>query len=162
RTAAFSANQTYFTSNVGLGQGFIHFEDYFQSPSDMFMRTFFGRDRLIGATRYVMGFRPWLYTHKDAGTVNQELFSWVGKTRRPFFAVLNYIEVHDADRLLWEKTAPAWGLKDPGGRYDSALTYVDTQIGELMVELDRRGLARNTLVIITSDHGEALGQHYMR
>jgi arylsulfatase A-like enzyme len=161
RTAAFSANQTYFTSSVGLGRGFIRFEDYFESPRDMFMRTFFGRDRLIGATRDVMGFRSWLYTHKDAAKVNRELFSWVGKSPRPFFAFLNYIDVHDADRLSWKNVVPAWGLKDPISRYDSALTYEDTQIGELMLELDRHGLAKNTLVIITSDHGESLGQHHM-
>ncbi len=42
------------------------------------------------------------------------------------------------------------------------MKYVDDYIGQLMEELDRRGLAKNTLVIITSDHGEALGQHHLR
>ena len=39
RTGAFSANRTYFTHDLGFGRGFIHFEDYFHSPSDMFVRT---------------------------------------------------------------------------------------------------------------------------
>jgi uncharacterized membrane protein (DUF373 family) len=51
RTAAFSANQTYFTSNVGLGRGFLHFEDYFQSAGDMFLRTQFGREFHVGCAR---------------------------------------------------------------------------------------------------------------
>lgn len=41
RTGAFSANRIYFTSNVGLGRGFIHFEDYFDSVGDCFVRTQF-------------------------------------------------------------------------------------------------------------------------
>src|ERR1700693_747680 len=44
RTAACSANRIYFTSNVGLGRGFIHFEDYFDSVGDSFVRTLYGRE----------------------------------------------------------------------------------------------------------------------
>jgi hypothetical protein len=29
RSGAFSANRIYFMRNVGLGRGFVHFEDYF-------------------------------------------------------------------------------------------------------------------------------------
>src|SRR6476646_3044527 len=38
RTGAFSANRTYFTHDLGFGRGFVHFEDYFHSASDMFVR----------------------------------------------------------------------------------------------------------------------------
>lgn len=38
--------------------------------------------------------------------------------------------------------------------YDSCIAYLDRQIGLLFAELDRRGLRDNTLVIVTSDHGE--------
>jgi arylsulfatase A-like enzyme len=40
--------------------------------------------------------------------------------------------------------------------YDSSIAYLDDQIGRLFDELRRRGLLENTLVIITSDHGEHL------
>ena len=43
RTAAFSANIYWFTRALGFGRGFIHFEDYFQSISDMIFRTLYGR-----------------------------------------------------------------------------------------------------------------------
>ena len=33
RTGAFSANRTFFTQDLGFGRGFVHFEDYFHSPS---------------------------------------------------------------------------------------------------------------------------------
>jgi arylsulfatase A-like enzyme len=43
--------------------------------------------------------------------------------------------------------------------YDGAIYYVDEQIASLFAELEKRGLSRNTLVVITSDHGECLGDH---
>ncbi|MEO1366164.1 MAG: sulfatase-like hydrolase/transferase, partial [Acidobacteriota bacterium] len=42
--------------------------------------------------------------------------------------------------------------------YDSGIAYVDAVLGELFAKLRRLGLDENTLVIVTSDHGEALGE----
>ena len=38
--------------------------------------------------------------------------------------------------------------------YESSIAYLDDQIGRLFDELRSRGLLENTLVIVTSDHGE--------
>jgi arylsulfatase A-like enzyme len=43
--------------------------------------------------------------------------------------------------------------------YDESIRYVDSQVGALVDSLGRRGLLDNTLLIITSDHGESWGQH---
>jgi arylsulfatase A-like enzyme len=43
--------------------------------------------------------------------------------------------------------------------YDGAVSYVDDQIASLFSELAGRGLDKNTLVVITSDHGESFGEH---
>jgi arylsulfatase A-like enzyme len=43
--------------------------------------------------------------------------------------------------------------------YESCIAYLDDQIGRLYEDLERRGLASNTLVIITSDHGEHFREH---
>lgn len=43
--------------------------------------------------------------------------------------------------------------------YDSCIAYLDRQVGLLLDEMERRGLLDNTLVIVTSDHGEQLGEH---
>ena len=43
--------------------------------------------------------------------------------------------------------------------YDDCLAYLDDQLGRLFNELDTRGVLENTLVIITSDHGENFGEH---
>lgn len=44
-------------------------------------------------------------------------------------------------------------------QYDGEITFVDEQIGILMKELENLSIDKNTLVIITADHGESLGEH---
>jgi arylsulfatase A-like enzyme len=43
--------------------------------------------------------------------------------------------------------------------YDDCIAALDRQLGTLLDELDQRGLLRDTVVIITSDHGEQFGEH---
>ena len=43
--------------------------------------------------------------------------------------------------------------------YDAEIEYMDTQLGRLLDELERRDELENTLVVFLSDHGESLGQH---
>lgn len=43
--------------------------------------------------------------------------------------------------------------------YDSTIAYVDHHIQELLNELDRQGVLDETAIIISADHGEALGEH---
>ncbi len=43
--------------------------------------------------------------------------------------------------------------------YDSGLAYTDAAIGRLLERLDQLGLSESTVVVLTSDHGEALGEH---
>jgi choline-sulfatase len=43
--------------------------------------------------------------------------------------------------------------------YEGQVHYVDSLFGRLMKQVETLGLARNTLVIATADHGEELGDH---
>ncbi len=52
-----------------------------------------------------------------------------------------------------------YGSQAPIEAYDRAIRYTDDEIGKLLAELDRRGVLQNTLVIITSDHGEEFEEH---
>jgi len=45
-----------------------------------------------------------------------------------------------------------------GAMYDSGVAYADAQIGRLLHEMTRRGLSDRTIVVLTSDHGESLGE----
>ncbi len=44
-------------------------------------------------------------------------------------------------------------------QYDGALAYMDVGIQQILVRLDELGLTENTLVVLTSDHGETLTEH---
>jgi len=44
-------------------------------------------------------------------------------------------------------------------QYDGEIAYTDHYIGELLSELERLRLSRRTLVVLTADHGELLGEH---
>jgi arylsulfatase A-like enzyme len=43
--------------------------------------------------------------------------------------------------------------------YEGAIRSLDREIGRLMEELEGRGLLENTVLVITSDHGEHFGEH---
>ncbi len=43
--------------------------------------------------------------------------------------------------------------------YDAEIAYLDAEIGKLLTALEERGLADDTIVVVTSDHGELFGEH---
>lgn len=46
--------------------------------------------------------------------------------------------------------------------YYGMISLMDQQIGRIMESLDRLGLAKNTLVVFSTDHGHFVGQHGLR
>jgi len=72
-----------------------------------------------------------------------------------FFLYLHLMDVHQY--ISTRETAIFGdGYSDA---YDNAVRWTDEQLGELMAELFRLGLAEKTLVVFASDHGEAFGEH---
>lgn len=43
--------------------------------------------------------------------------------------------------------------------YYACVSYVDAQVGRVLNELERRGLDKNTIVVLVGDHGFKLGEH---
>jgi len=43
--------------------------------------------------------------------------------------------------------------------YDGEIAFADAQVGRLIAFLKAKGLYRNTLIVLTGDHGESLGEH---
>ncbi len=113
-----------------------------------------------GLKKHMLGYGDGFGVRKRAEVINQELLGWIDREKgRPFFAFLNYLDVHEPYGAPASYPAPEWGVRTAVDRYDAGVKYVDGYIGRLMKELDRRGLLNRTLVIVTSDHGESLGQH---
>ena len=184
-TAAFAANTTYVNPEWGLARGFSRFEAYGSSLSDDIVRTMYGKKLALNLLPRLGYFE--IPGRKRASEVNQEFSHWLdGNGGRPFFAFLNYLELHDpylpppgydsrfSDRVTQgdlinfqfqpnvfrrKPTLTAEEIQSEVNGYDACLAYLDTQLGQLFQELAARGADKNTLVILTSDHGEAFGNH---
>jgi hypothetical protein len=59
---------------------------------------------------------------------------------------------------IWVNDLPK-NKNDGRRRYALEVSYADRYVGELMAELERLGLYRDSLILFTSDHGEGLGEH---
>lgn len=183
RTAAFSGNLIWFTRAHGFGRGFMRFDDFFYTPTVSVSYTRFGK--LITSNRlFRSAFGISELGRKWAPDVNRPLIRWMKEYRdRPFFAFINYFDVHDPYSPPEPYVGKFSDLKRPGGRidsdqydgynpnltpdlikeevdaYDGAIAYLDDQIGRLFNELRELHLDKDLLVILTSDHGEAFGEH---
>lgn len=178
RTGGFSGNSLYFCRRAGFARGFLHFEDYFYSVGDVLLRTIWGRivDHFIPTGIPALEEIP---ERQHAEQVNESALRWIDRDRtHPFFVFLNYFDLHDPYlpkqpyRSRFSKTPNPGGLIDTDyptlrpdqlqsevDAYDGAVNYADEQIGKMFAELQKRGLDRNTIVVITGDHGEAFGEH---
>lgn len=69
----------------------------------------------------------------------------------------------DMGRRLFENLVVSYDSDEEGLRrfiqaYLASVASVDEQIGRILDELDRNGLAENTVVVFTSDHGWGMGE----
>lgn len=65
-------------------------------------------------------------------------------------------------RRTWKVETWTWKEWSPVvGRYLGEISLLDAQIGRVLKALDRLGLAEDTLVIYTTDHGDMCGGHGM-
>lgn len=74
------------------------------------------------------------------------------------------IMIDNSTQEFQEVTISAWlhdlpNLSESRARYRHEVEAVDAAIGKLVAELKRRGVYDNTLIVLTADHGEALGEH---
>ena len=74
--------------------------------------------------------------------------------RRPFFLWLHLFDPH----APYEPPSH-FRSRYRDRPYDGEIAFVDSQIARLLAGLERQGVAGSTLVVLTSDHGESLGEH---
>ncbi|WP_236207603.1 choline-sulfatase, partial [Pseudomonas tohonis] len=59
---------------------------------------------------------------------------------------------------LWDKPLPESKVIDARRAYFGACSYVDAQIGALLATLEECGLAEDTILVFSGDHGDMLGE----
>jgi len=186
-TGGFVANTFFCNSWFGLGRGFEHYDDFYKEQSAVSIAealrcTSLGRfgAKLLNDPLGVERQR------KDAARINADFLNWVdAQSGRPFFAFLNYFDAHtpylmppggeyrfgrppaNAQELA---TLQGWDarlrtsvsddeLTLARDAYDDLIAHLDAAVGKLFDELESRGVLDNTIIIVTSDHGEGLGEH---
>ncbi len=126
--------------NFGFAQGFgIYLTPRaMQAPKAMRTKPIAGR---INGTDIDV-----VYSATEFLRVNQD---------RRFFLYVHLMDVHQY--ITIEETA-IFGTSYSDA-YDNSIRWEDQQIGEILAELYRLDVARKTLIVIVSDHGEAFGEH---
>jgi arylsulfatase A-like enzyme len=188
-TAGFVANTKSCSYETRLDRGFAHFEDFPLTPRSLqsstvagtwFLENIFYRDDFY-ETKWIR------VQSRNARQINHSFLDWLNHRRsdRPFFAYLNYFDAHEPYmapegysgrfgirprlprdyQFLLEYGGPGWrvmqerDVRMARDGYDDCIAFLDDQLGQLLDELQARGLLENTLVIIMSDHGESFFEH---
>jgi len=131
------------------------------------MKRVFGLDK---------GFQHYDDTHIDsvngrlAENLTHAALKWIRKNRRKeFFLFLNYFDPHapysppgEYARAFLPEEAHGRdkpSLEEINALYDGEILYMDHYLGTLLDQLRSWDLYDNTFLIVTSDHGELLGEH---
>jgi arylsulfatase A-like enzyme len=178
-TAGFVANTEYCGYSTGLGRGFLRYEDYQPSLGQIAQGSILS-SLIINhqLTRRALNYHD-LLGRKTAPELNHDFLTWLSANNGlPFFVFLNYYDAHEpfmppppyetmfgttdartnpdfSPREDWSESE----IRQERDAYDGSIAYLDQHLGSLFEQLQARGLLENTLVVITSDHGEEFNEH---
>jgi arylsulfatase A-like enzyme len=69
-----------------------------------------------------------------------------------------YLHMMDVHQYAYSEDTALFGTSYSDS-YDNAIRWVDSLLGILFDELDEMGLRERTVIVFSSDHGEAFGEH---
>ena len=124
-------------SRFGLDQGF-----------DTYVADF----RLTGMEIIAPG-----YIQRKAEEVMEYATNWMAEQLtggKPFFGWIHFYDPH----APYAPPSP-FSTRYPDRPYDGEIAYVDSVLGSLGEFLREKQIEDQTLVVLTSDHGESLGEH---
>jgi len=105
-------------------------------------------------------------TDRDrADLLNRKVFSWLELNQEgDFFVYLHYMDPHAPYDPPGKykgifRAVPGDEASRAVSLYDGEIRFVDNAIGELIDRLRILGIYERTAIIVTSDHGEAFGEH---
>jgi arylsulfatase A-like enzyme len=170
-TLGIVANDDNAYPHTGLDRGFLRYDTHTTAFWEMLEASRIGAVWRWGLRRFGID----LPTRKDADTINGRFLDDLDRRgERPFFAFLNYYDAHYPfdDPLPPFSSIEGWaenpvevvGKMYPEATrhvddYDREIAHLDDRLEALFSELDRRGALEDTIVIVTSDHGEEFTEH---
>jgi tetratricopeptide (TPR) repeat protein len=98
---------------------------------------------------------PGSYPERRAGVVADHALEWLKQNGRSnFFLWVHFYDPH----APYDPPEPYRHTysKDP---YSGEIAYTDEQLGRILDWIDQAGLSSRTLIVVTGDHGESLGEH---
>lgn len=182
RTGGFTANLLATTRGFGLHRGFSRYEDFRLTLKQLLFSTTLGQSdsmRRAGTALFeqmwiggaVRAFLPPQFESmnispdsdpKSAEMVVGSFLRWRNAdVRRPYFAFLNFFDAH-APYIAPAKYDPLFSHSSVVGKYDRSIRYIDDELRVMFDTLRARGELDNTIVVITADHGEQLGERGMQ
>ena len=179
--AAVSAS--HLSSHFGYGQGFQTFRNCSRLdrffPYSRSKHSFFSIPIVLrsDAVSMLLG-KPLVSSVRPADGATHDFLQWLDghDPSKPFLAWIHYFDPHApyepppgyAERFaslpqaIPPGAARSAGVQDRFNQYDGEVAYADSQLGRIIEAIDRRGLKERTLILVTSDHGESLGEHHTR
>ncbi len=92
-----------------------------------------------------------------ADKVTDRILGFVSRQQgKKWFLWAHYIDPHG--RYVAHPDVVDYGREEPN-LYDAEIQWTDQEIGRLLRELDKLPSAANTIIVITSDHGDSMAEH---
>jgi len=149
------------------------FEEFFDSPVEDTVTLAAIRESYFGGIVMKLSRHQfnWKYEN-DIQSVNRHVLAWLESNRdQPFFLYVHYIDPHipytppeEYEREfarnyegfpLFNERKRLVGID----RYDGEIRYTDDGMRSLVEKLDELGIRDETIIVITSDHGEEFFEH---
>lgn len=156
RTSAFVANAAYLREEFQLDQGFgtyvVKREPGLEKNKAAFEWLSEGEQPFFLFLNYMDAHRP--YNTRPLPGERESAFSTEDVVHTSTLLDELYAEVMGAGRA-----APEELVNELLARYDTGIANADLAVGEVIAHLREQGLWENTLLVVTSDHGEFFGEH---
>jgi arylsulfatase A-like enzyme/Flp pilus assembly protein TadD len=91
---------------------------------------------------------------RNAAQVIQSALGWLDKQSSRWFLFVHIWDPHDP----YSPPQP-FSEKFKDDLYSGEVAYVDSELGKLFDYLESKELTEKTLIVLTGDHGESLGEH---
>jgi arylsulfatase A-like enzyme/Flp pilus assembly protein TadD len=118
-------------SRFGLDQGFDLYDDYYGTRNE----------------------REFFFVERPAEKVIAPAMAWIDKQSQRWFGWIHLFDPHQP----YLPPSP-YNEKYANDLYSGEVAYVDAQLGVLFDFLQKKRLLQKTIIIVTADHGEALGE----